>query len=71
MIRETRETRETRCVYGLFRIFYAASRDKFLVSRVSNHLAVEAIIIHETKGFSRAIMDKIIVEENNRIAKQA
>ncbi len=49
--------------------FYAASRDRFLVSHVSNHLTVEAVIIHEIKGFSRAIRDKIIVQENNRIAK--
>ncbi len=57
-------------VYRLFRIFYAASRDRFLVSRFSNHLTVEAIIMHEVKGFSRAIRDKIIVRENNRIMKR-
>ncbi len=57
------------CVYGLFRIFYAASRDRFLVSCVSNHLAVEVLIMHETKGFSLAIRDKIILQENNQITK--
>ncbi len=50
-------------VYGLFRIFYAISRDRFLVSRISNHLAIEAVIMHETKGFSHVISDKIIVRE--------
>ncbi len=57
-------------VYQLFRIFYAASRDKFLVSRISNCLAVEAVIMHETKRFSHAIRDKISVQENNRIVKR-
>ncbi len=45
--------------YGLFRVVYAALRDRFLMSRVLNHLAVEARIMHETKGFSSAIRDKI------------
>ncbi len=49
------------CVYELFHIFYADSRDR----------SVEAVIVHKTKGFSRAIRDKIIVQENNRIAKRA
>ncbi len=56
-------------VYRLFRIFYAASRDRFLNSRISNHVTVEAVIIHETKGFSHAIRDKIIVRENNQLGK--
>ncbi len=55
--------------YGLLSIFYAASRDRFLVSRFLNRLAIESVIMHETKGLSRAIRDKIIVRENNRIAK--
>ncbi len=49
------------CVLVLFHMFYAASRDRFLVSRVSNHLAVEAVIMHKIKGFSGAIGDKVIV----------
>ncbi len=57
-------------VYGLFRIFYAASRDRFLVSRISNHLVVEAVIMHAAKEFSHAIRDKIIVRENNLIVKR-
>ncbi len=36
-------------------------------SRVSNCLTVEVVIMHETKGFSHAIRDKIIVRGNNRI----
>ncbi len=39
------------------------------MSRISNNLAVGAVIMHETKGFSRAIRDKITVQENNQIAK--
>ncbi len=55
-------------MYGLFCVVYAASRDRYLVSHVSNHLAVEVIIMHETKGFSRAIRDKLLIEqENNQI----
>ncbi len=50
--------------------FYAASRDRFLVSRISNCLSVEAVIMDETKGFSRVIRDKIIERENNRITKR-
>ncbi len=38
-------------VYSLFHIFYAASRNVFLISRISNHLVVEAVIMHETKGW--------------------
>ncbi len=63
--------RNATCVYGLFRIFYTVSGDRFLVSCVSNCLVVEAEIMHETNGFSRAIRDKIIVRENNRITKRA
>ncbi len=33
------------------------------ISRASNCLTVEAVIMHETKGFSRAIRDKMI-EQN-------
>ncbi len=61
--------RDVTRVYGLFCIFYAASQDRFLMSHVSNHLTVEAVIMLETNGFSRAIRDKIIIRENNRIAK--
>ncbi len=46
---------------------YAASWDRFLVSCVSNHLAVEAIIMYKTKGFSRAIRDKIITRKCNSL----
>ncbi len=53
-------------VYGLFCIFYAPSRDRFLMSRVSNRRMIETVIMHETKGFSHVIRDKIIVRENNR-----
>ncbi len=35
----------------------------------SDCFGVEAVIMHEIKGFSRAIRDKIIVRENNQIAK--
>ncbi len=56
-------------VYQLFCIFYAASRDRFLMSHILNRLAVETVIMLETKGFSLAIKDKIIVRENNQIAK--
>ncbi len=56
-------------VYGLFHIFYAVSRDRFLTSHVSNYLVIESVIMHKTKGFSHAAMDKIIVRENNRITK--
>ncbi len=60
-LRDMENMRDATCVYGLFHIFYAASRDRFLilVSRASNRLAVEAVIMHETKGFSHAIRDKI------------
>ncbi len=61
--------RDAKRVYRLFRIFYATSRDRFFVSRVLTHLAVEAVIMQEAKGFSCAIRDKIIVQENNRIVK--
>ncbi len=41
------------------------------ISRVSHlSLMVEAVIVHETKGFSCAIRDKIMVQKNNRIAKR-
>ncbi len=56
-------------VYVLFHISYAASRNRFLMSRVSNCLVAEAVIMRETKGFSCAIRDKIIVRENNQITK--
>ncbi len=62
--------RDTTRVYGLFRIFYAAAQDRFLMPRISNHLMVEAVIMHETKGFSCAIRARITVRENNRIAKR-
>ncbi len=55
--------RDATRVYWLFRIFYSASRDRFLVSHVLNHLAVEVIIMHEAKGFSHAIRDKIKLYE--------
>ncbi len=45
-------------VYGLFRV-YAASWDRFLVSYIWNCLAVEVVIMHEKKGFSHTIRDKI------------
>ncbi len=51
--------RDATRVYGLFRIFYAASQDADFLFLVSNHLAVEAVDMPETKGFSRAIRDKI------------
>ncbi len=35
------------------------------ISHVLNHLMVEAVIMHETKGFCHATKDKIIVRENN------
>ncbi len=66
---DTKNMQDTTRVYGLFCIFYAASRDRFLVSSVSNRRVVEAVIMHETKGFSHAIRDKTIVQENNRTAK--
>ncbi len=68
-VRCEKHARATR-VYWLFCIFYAASRDRFLVSCTSNHLVLEAVIMHETKGFSRKIGNKIIVRKNNRIAKR-
>ncbi len=40
------------------------------MSRASNRLVVEAVIMPETKGFSRATRDKIIVRENNQIGKR-
>ncbi len=52
------------------RISYAALQDRFLMSCISNHPVVEAVIIHKTKGFSRAMKDQIIVWVNNRIAKR-
>ncbi len=61
---------DTTPVYGLFRIFYADSLNRFLMSHVLNRLAVEAVIMHETKWFSRAIRDKIIAWKNNQIAKR-
>ncbi len=36
--------------FGLFCVVYAALWDRFLVSRISNHLAT-----YDTKGFSRAM----------------
>ncbi len=68
--RDEKNMRDAKRVYRLFCIFYAASRDDFLVSRISNRLVVEAVIMHETKKFSHTIKDKIIVWENNRIAKR-
>ncbi len=68
-VHDMKNMRDVTYVYGLFHIFYAASQNKFLVSCVLNHLVVEAVIMHETKGFSRAIWDKITVEKENRIAK--
>ncbi len=61
--------RDVTRVYGLFHIFYAASRDRFLRSHVSNHRVVDVQIVHETKGFSSAKRDKMVVRENNQIAK--
>ncbi len=46
-------------VYGLFRIIYAASQDKLLVSRILNHLVLEVVIKYKTKGFPLSIRDKI------------
>ncbi len=56
--------RDATRVYGFFRIFYAASLDRFLVSSISNHLTVEAVILHETQRFSRVIREKIIELRN-------
>ncbi len=69
-MQDEKNMRHVKCVYRLFHIFYAALGDRFLVSYVSNHLAVEADIMYEAKGFSHAIRDKIIVRENNRISKR-
>ncbi len=49
----------THAYYGLFCVVYAASCDRFLVSHVSNCLAVETVIMRETERFSSAIRDKI------------
>ncbi len=57
--RDTKNMWDTTHVYGLFCVVYAASWDRFLMSHISNHPAVEVVIMHETKGFSRAIRDKI------------
>ncbi len=67
--RDMKNMQDTTRVYGLFCILYAASRDRFLVSRFSNCLVVKAVIMHETTGFSHVVKDKIIVRENNPIAK--
>ncbi len=56
--RDAKNIRDAIRVYGLFRIFYATSRDKFHMSHASNHLAVEVVIMHKTMRFSRAIRDK-------------
>ncbi len=39
-------------------------------SCVLNCHTVEVVIMHETKGFSRAIRDEVIVRENNQITKR-
>ncbi len=49
--------------------FYATSQNRFFMSHMSNPLVVEAVIMHETKGFSCALRDKRIVRENNRIVE--
>ncbi len=57
-LRDMKNMQDVTRVYGLFHIFYAAPGDRFLVSRISNHLTVEAVIMHETKGLSRVISDE-------------
>ncbi len=54
---ETRKTCETRHVcIGYFMLFMLLHE---IDSRISNRLVVEAVIFLESKGFSRAIRDKI------------
>ncbi len=52
-VRETQNTCEMRTGYFVFFML--------LHKTVSNRFAVEAVIMHETKGFSCAIRDKITV----------
>ncbi len=61
-VRHKKHARFDTCVW-VFCIFYTASRDRFLVSRFSNHLTVKSLIIHERKKFSLVMKDKIIVRE--------
>ncbi len=65
-VRHKKHERRDTCVRVISYFLCCFTRQIF---RVWNHLVVEAVIMHETKGFSRAIRDKIIVRENNRIAK--
>ncbi len=67
-IRETKHMRHDTCVRVISYFLCCFMRQ---ISRVcvSNCLSVESVIMRETKEFSRAIRDKIIVRENNRIAK--
>ncbi len=67
-VRQKKPARCDMCVQ-IISYFYTASWDIFLVPPLSNHLAVEAVIMHKMKGFPRATRNKIIVRENNRIAK--
>ncbi len=64
-----RKTCQTRNVCASYFIFFMLLHETDFLSRISNRLVVEAVIIHEAKGFSRAISNKIIVRENNRITK--
>ncbi len=57
-MRREKHARHDTCVRVIL-YFYAASRDRFLVSHISNHLVVKVVIMPETKGFSRVIRDKI------------
>ncbi len=44
------------CVWIISRCLFWFMRQ---ISHISNHLAVEAVIMHKKKGFSRTIRDKI------------
>ncbi len=61
---DPRDVREMRHVCRGYFVFF-----KLLHETYFSCLALEVVIMHETKTFSRAIRDKIIVRENNRITK--
>ncbi len=57
-VRHKKHARHDTCVRVIL-YFFATSWDRFLVSRIWNCLVVEAVIMYQTKEFSRAIRDKI------------
>ncbi len=63
-MRKTCEMRNVCTGYLIFLCYFMRA-----ISHVS-HLVVEVVIMHQTKRFPRATRDKIIIRENNWIAKR-